>query len=490
VFLRLLGIVHLTAFASYAVQIISLNGAHGVLPTCNFLEQIARNVGEERFLFFPTVEWISSSDASLVAIAVGGTILSLLIMAGVATAPALIINAVLWLSIVTGGGEFTEFQSDGMLIEATVLSLFVAPWCLFEAPWPVRLGGAISAPSPMGIWLLRFFIFRFMFASGAVKLLSGDPTWANLTALQYHFETQPLPTPLAWYIQQLPAVVLKGMAVMMFVSELVAPLLIFGPRLARLTAFILICGLQFMIEGTGNYTFLNLLTVVIAVAILDDGLISRVLPRSLSSPILANNDAKVQWKWRRCLVNGAASLLFILAGSQLLSTLLGPYVVPRPIRACLIYLSPYHLADRYGLFAVMTTDRPEIVFQGSNDGKNWLPYVFSNKVDDLHDAPPWVAPHMPRLPWRLWFAAMTPARDNPWVLDLGKRVLEGSVDSFFARNPFADKPPRFLRALVYDYHFTDFKQRSQTGNWWWRDHERQFFPPVELRNGQLELAQP
>jgi len=489
-FLRLLGIVHLSGFSSYASQIISLNGSHGVLPTGALLGQVSATIGIERFFFFPTLAWLSSSDSALMAVAIAGSVLSLLIVGGVITGPALIANAILWLSIITGGGEFSEFQSDGMLIETTILALFVVPWCRFEAPWPVRMRGKrnTAAPSKPAIWLLRFFIFRFMLASGIVKILSGDPTWANLTALQFHFETQPLPTPLAWYMNQLPAVVLKGMVVMMFITELIGPFLIFGPRVARLVAFALFSGLQVMIESTGNYTFLNLLTFVMAIPVLDDKIVGRVFPKSLVEKIepVEKVETPQPAKIRKYLFNFSVAVFFLLAGSQLTLSVLG-FAVP-PMGAILYAIEPLHLVDRYGLFAVMTTDRPEIVFEGSNDGKTWQSYVFSYKVDDIHEAPPWVAPHMPRLPWRLWFAAMSPISENRWVLNLAQRVLQGSVYGFFEKNPFENHPPRYLRARLYHYHFTDFKQKAQSGDWWWRDNGREYFPPLELKDGMIEIA--
>jgi len=487
-YLRLLGLIHLSAFASYATMIIGLNGEHGILP-CSQLLSANVDLGFARFFFLPTLSWLNCSDAFLQGMTVAGVVASLLVVAGILTGPALTICLVLWLSIVAQGGEFTQFQSDGMLVEATLLTLFIVPWNVFEPPWPVReRWRRQGAPLPFGMLLLRFMVFRLMLAAGLVKLLSGDSTWADFSALQYHFFTQPIPTPLAWYANQLPPFVLKSFVAGMFVIELILPFLVWGPRLARLiaaTGFIL---LHLGISLTGNYTFLNYLSITLSIPVLDDVIVKKLLPAKLVSAIEAATTEPPQGLPKRFIQSGAAVLL-TLAGGQLLGTLIGTALLLTPV---LVILSPLEICNRYGLFAVMTTTRPEIVIQGSNDGVQWQTYEFLYKVsDDLKRPPPWVAPHMPRLDWRLWFAAMEPYQANPWVLNLLERMLQGQKEvlAFFSKNPFPDKPPRYVRALVYDYHFTDGKMMKVTGNWWWRDNERVYLPPLTLDGGTIAPAQ-
>jgi hypothetical protein len=276
----------------------------------------------------------------------------------------------------------------------------------------------------------------------------------------------------------------------MYVSELVAPLLIFAGRYPRIIAAFLICSLHLMIALTGNYTFLNMLSIVLCLPLLDDGIVSRVVPRWIIERIEEAQDDSGPQPLIRLVFNVVAAILILIAASQFASRTLG-IVVPEPLEITLERLSPFDLVGSYGLFAVMTTTRPEIVFEGSNDAKSWLPYEFKYKVgEDLRRAPPWVEPHMPRLDWRLWFAAMEPIEQNPWVLSLVQGLLAGSpdLDQFFVSNPFPSSPPKLIRAYVYDYHFATPYERKSTGNWWRRDNKRVFLPPVMLIEGRLKLA--
>lgn len=485
-FLRGLGIIYLSAFGSYAFQIIGLNGKNGILPTQDMLTQASLHYGLEKYWLFPTLAWLNSSDSFLQAITIIGSGLSCLVILGIATAPTLILLTILWLSLVTGGGEFTGFQSDGMLIEASVLSLFFAPWQWCEPPWPVPLKLRKQSPPPsLALWLLRFMLFRIMLVSGVVKILCGDLYWHNFTAMQYHFETQPIPTPLAWYAHHLPHWIHWLLVLGMFASELVAPFLIFCPRIVRLAGAVLMFLLHLSITLTGNYTFLNYLLMLLCLTLIDDRLIRSFLPRRLVMSIEKSTMASGAGVYRKLVFNLMAGIMFFLAGSRLVTSLCGGASVQPFVRLVLAAVTPWRLCDPYGLFAVMTTKRPEIVFQGSVDGVNWKSYEFKYKPgDDLKRAPPWVAPHMPRLDWRLWFAAMEPAQYNPWVLNLVKRLLTGTkeVQIFFVENPFPNAPPKYIRAFVYDYHFTDERTYRTTGCWWYRKNQRVFLPPLSLQD--------
>jgi lipase maturation factor 1 len=485
-FLRLLGLIYLSAFGSYAFQIIGLNGMFGVLPTADLLVAARDTYGDQAYWFFPTVEWLNSSDFALQAICWGGTALSVLVILGVATGPVLCLLCILWLSLCSGGGEFTGFQSDGMLVETTILTLFFVPWQWFEPPWPLpyRLLRQ-RPPSLWSLWLLRFMVFRLMFASGLVKILSGDSTWRDLTALDYHFETQPIPTPLAWYAHWAPEWLHKLSVLGMYVSEVIAPACIFLGRYPRIIAAALMALLHLMISLTGNYTFLNFLCMLLCLPLLDDRVVARVVPEWVVARISTAQDLSKPNAILRQANNVAVALLIGIAVCRFTGAML---LVPEVIRSALRFVQPFHLADSYGLFAVMTTTRPEIVFEGSQDGKTWKAYEFKYKVgDDLRRPPPLIAPHMPRLDWRLWFAAMEPVQESPWVLGLVRRLLQGAheVDMFFVENPFPGKPPLFIRAFVYDYHFSTPAERSQTGCWWRRDHKRVYLPPTALTEGGL-----
>jgi hypothetical protein len=495
-FLRLLGAIHLSAFGSYAFQILALNGSRGILPTCDVLHEISPDLGWLRFWMYPTVAWFNCSDATLQGITIAGVCLSVLVILGVTTAPSLVLLAILWLSLVTGGGEFTGFQSDGMLVELTVLSLFIVPWQWFEPPWPVPLKWRRQTPPPIfALWLLRFMLFRIMFISGVVKILSGDPYWRDLTALEYHYETQPIPTPLAWYADHFPEWIQKFSALFMFAAELIAPPMMFLGRRLRIAAFVPMFALHAGIALTGNYTFLNFILMLLCLTLIDDGLIKRILPQKL---IRAIEESQVEaphghWRVRTICFNAAVYAMFLIAGCRIIASMLTKDVLLPLYRVPLDVVQPLHLADSYGLFAVMTISRPEIVFQGSDDGVNWRSYEFKYKPgDDLKRPPPWVEPHMPRLDWRLWFAAMVPVEENLWVLSFVHRLLEGSPEMkiFFVDDPFPDHPPKYIRAFVYDYHFTDWETKSKTGQWWRRDNERMYIPPVMLVDGKLVGVKP
>jgi len=490
-YLRLLGLVHLSAFGSLALQILPLNGSTGIQPTGQMLAQAWQELGLEAFFYIPTLQWWNSSDTCLLSLCWVGSALSCLVILGICTGPVLVVLMVMWLSLVSGGGEFTAFQSDGMLVEATFLTLFYVPWQWLEPPWPVPMRfKQQTPPTKISLWLLRVMVFRFMFASGLVKILSGDPTWQDLTALDYHFETQPIPTPLAWYAHWLPKPIHKLFVFMTFVSELVAPILIFCGRMPRLVAVFLIASLHIMIGLTGNYTFLSFLCIILCLSLVDDSVIAKVLPRRLVKSIEDSQTTPSTKPVQDKFFWAVGMTMIVVAVSQFFQTVARP-LVPLPIKFMLATISPFRIADPYGLFAVMTTKRPEIVFEGTKDGKVWSSYEFKYKVgDDLKRPPPWVAPHMPRLDWRLWFAAMEPIENNQWVLEIVRQILCGtpSIQEFFVSNPFPDSPPVLLRAYVYDYHFTTPEERQRTGAWWTRDNKRLFLEPVACVHGGLVKA--
>ena len=496
-FLRWLGLVYLIAFLSLWSQLPGLVGQHGILPAAKFLDALRQGFGSERYWLFPTLAWLDSSDTFLRFLAGGGAFFSLLIALGIATAPSLIAAWLLYLSVVSVGGDFMSFQWDVLLLEAGFLSIFFAPWRLFAPPWrksPSRepasqeLGGATQGnrgveapPSSTILWLLRWLLFRFIFLSGSVKLLSGDPTWRNLTALKFHYYTQPLPTPLAWYANQLPDWFQKLSVLFMFGVELAVPFFIFAPRL-RFAAAALVASLQVLIGLTGNYTFFNLLTLGLCLLLLDDALLSRFLPHFLAARVGEASAAR-RPRGRRYVTAAVALVILPASVAQMAGRFWGGTVLPPPAIRLLNWLSPFHIVNGYGLFAVMTTSRLEIVVEGSMDGTTWSDYEFKYKPGDVRRPPPWVEPHQPRLDWQMWFAALGNYQENRWFVNFMVRLLEGSpaVLGLLQKNPFPTGPPRYIRALVYDYHFTDFATRRATGNWWRREFKGSYFPVASLR---------
>jgi hypothetical protein len=321
-----------------------------------------------------------------------------------------------------------------------------------------------------------------MFSSGVVKLASGDPAWRNLTALEYHYYTQPLPTRVAWYLHLAPAWFQHTSAAFMFFIELVIPFLILAPRLWRFVGGGFLILLQLLIALTGNYAFFNLLTLALCVLLFDDAFLARFFPRALEERLRATTSPPRRSPLRHW-VTVPITLIILAAGLLQLADVLAIQWLPPSAFQLLSDLQPLRISNSYGLFAVMTTTRPEIVIEGSNDGDTWLDYDFRYKAGDLRRAPRWVEPLQPRLDWQMWFAALGDYRGSPWISQLMLRLLQGSppVLALLERNPFPQSPPKYLRAMIYDYEFTTWSERQAEGVWWSRRLLGAYFPPVSLK---------
>ena len=474
-FLRLLGVIYFVAFASLAGQVMGLIGSGGILPAGEYLDAIAaRFDAPERFVLLPTLLWANHSDGFIQLLCVGGMLFSALVVFDIATLPAL---AALWasyLSLVNGGQDFLSFQWDVLLLETGFLAIFLSSFHILPRIERQR------APSMVIVWLLRFLLFRLMFMSGVVKLASGDPTWSNLTALDFHYWTQPLPTPLAWFAAQMPLWTKQLSTLVMFFIELVVPFTFFMPRRIRFTGAGLTILLQLMIILTGNYTFFNWLTIALCILLFDDDALRRWFSERFRN--IQQTRASVV---KRAIAAGLAAILVFLGGLQVLHLLdsrINPRDLPTPLADIYRRSSAFHLSNSYGLFAVMTTTRPEIIIEGSDDGEAWQPYTFRFKVGDVYRAPPIVAPHQPRLDWQLWFAALGSYQNNPWFVSLMRHLLLGSPEvlALLESNPFPDNPPAFIRARLYQYRFSDSGERANDGAWWVRQEAGLYFPAVSL----------
>lgn len=465
-FLRLLGAIYVAAFASLAVQIQGLVGSAGILPLEGYLEAAHEALGGAAYGVLPTLFWLNSSDTALVAGAVVGTLLGVLVILDRWTRPALVGLFALYLSYVYAGQDFMSFQWDSLLLEAGFLAIFLT-------------GG-----SRIVVWLYRWLAFRYFFLAGAAKLLSHDPTWRNLTALDYHFWSQPLPTPLAWYAAQLPHWLLAVGTAGTLLVELVFVFLVFLPRRPRALAACVLLLFQTLILLTGNYNFFNILSMSFCLLLLDDAALRRLVPRRLES-----------WVQRRAPHPGRASTALAAA----LAFLVVPVGIERiwevftrtqlPIvGAVATAVSPLSIVNTYGLFAIMTTTRPEITIEGSADGQSWREYVFRFKPGPVTRSLSWNIPHQPRLDWQMWFAALADVRASPWIVNLMLRLLQGSpsVLALFASNPFPEHPPRYVRATLYDYRFANRDMREATGQWWVRGPEGVYFPQVSLADFREE----
>jgi predicted DCC family thiol-disulfide oxidoreductase YuxK len=490
-YVRLLGLVYAIAFLSLFGQIVGLVGERGLLPAAGLLEDARNNFGAEAYRLFPTLAWISASDTALKFLCAAGAVFGFLAMLGVLTRPALACAWLFYLSLMNVGQDFLSFQWDALLLETGFLAIFFSPQAgkafdtkgLIEPPW--RRG--FPAVSSVVLWLQRWLLFRLMFLSGAVKLLSGDPSWRDLTALNYHYWTQPLPTPVAWYAAQLPEWFQKFSVATLFAVELAVPFLIFAPRRLRHFGALVMISLEVLIALTGNYCFFNLLTIALCLLLLDDSFLLARLPANLAARVrTATSAAKPALHQRptaKIARTALAAIILIVSGTQMLQVFRHGDLVPGFIREWPTRLAPFNLVNSYGLFAVMTTSRVEIVIEGSDDGQTWQPYEFKYKPGDLARRPAWVAPYQPRLDWQLWFAALGNYQANRWFTRLMTRLLQGAPEAtaLLGRNPFPDAPPRYIRAVSFQYRFTDFTTRRATGDWWQRDRERLYFPTISLR---------
>ncbi len=473
IFLRGLALIYLIAFVSLWTQIHGLSGQHGIIPAQRVVDSVKPVLAQarawEKFHIFPTLAWWSASDSSLTAYCATGVGLALLVLAGLAPAPALFLLWLIYLSLCCVCSPFLDFQWDILLLETGFLAIFFAPLQWLEKPFRQ------PPPSRLILWLLRWLLFRLMFESGIVKLLSGDAAWRNCTALTVHYETQPLPTWLGWYAHQLPHAAQTVCTAVMFFIELIVPFFIFaGRRLRHLAAGIFVF-FQTIILLTGNYTFFNLLTVLLCLALLDDeampvGPYLKFLTRRLSF------NTRVCWPW--LITVPLSAVIFWITSQELIATCGGPM----GNTGLLEWFQPFRSFNSYGLFRVMTMTRPEIIIEGSNDGKTWLPYEFKYKPGDLKRAPAFVAPHQPRLDWQMWFAALGSVQQNRWFINFEYRLLhnEPAVTALLAHNPFSTAPPRYIRAQLYEYHFTDFATRRRTGQWWRRDEPVTYLQAISL----------
>ena len=450
VFLRLLALVYLDAFVSFGVQARGLIGSHGISPIGQYLEAASRAVGPWNAVrLIPTMLWIAHTDAVVTWWPIVGAAVAIVLLLGFFERTALVVLFVMYLSICTAGQDFFSFQWDMLLLEAGFLAIFLGS-------------------SAVVIWLFRLLVFRLMFSSGAVKLLSGDPSWRSLRALDFHYFTQPIPTPVAWYMQQLPAWFQKYSTGGVFIIELGIPLLIFLPRRMRLIAAACLIFLQALILTTGNYAFFNWLSIALCLLLLDD----RALPGWIRG-------TRARGTPRRVAI--VVAVLVIGLGALQMAATFGA-TLPSPGLVALRLATPFGIVNTYGLFAVMTTVRQEITVEGSNDGVNWSDYEFRYKPGPLDRRPPWVAPHQPRLDWQMWFAALSTYRENPWFVSFLVRLLEGSPDvlGLLERNPFPKAPPRYVRAVMSSYRFTSWEERRRTGNWWKSAGSVMYVPAISL----------
>jgi len=456
---RGLGLVYLLGFLNALNQFPALLGEHGLLPVTRFLRGV-------RFPDAPSLFHFRYSDRLLRAVALIGIVLSLAIILGIPQAGPLwapmlawLVLWALYLSIVNVGQRFYSFGWESLLLEAGFLAVF--------------LGNSRTAPPLLVILLLRWLALRVELGAGLIKL-RGDSCWRDLTCMEYHHETQPMPNPVSWYVHRLPRGIHRVEVLGNYLAQLIAPVMLFLPQPVAAIGALVMIGTQAYLLTSGNYAWLNLLTMVIAFSAVPDslggGLVHRVVPTTLDQPPA----------WFVAAVI-ALTLLVVALSYWPVRNLLGT-------RQLMNYsFNRYHLVNTYGAFGRVTRERFEIVLEGAaddelSDHSVWLEYEFRGKPGDLRRRPPQVAPYHLRLDWLMWFAALSPRYSEDWFMPLIERLLAGdrAALALIRRNPFPVAPPRWIRARFYRYRFTTGTERQATGKWWAREPAGDYLAPVRL----------
>lgn len=494
--LRCLGLIYFSAFYSYLFQIKGLIGPQGILPADTYLPRVKAALGGIQALWYaPTLFWLGSGDRALMLVCWLGIVASIAAVFNLWPRLSFFLCWICFLSFVSAGQAFSSYQSDGMLLEAGFITLF------FASPG-LRPGlGAAYAPSRFSRFLLQWEWFRIYFGSGVVKLVSGDYSWRHFTAMDDYYQNGPLPTWVGWYVQHLPHKFHAFTTLLTLVMELGIVFLMFMPRHLRIICFWIVTPFQVVIILTANYTFLNYLVLVLGFLLLHDGYLRSLCSKLRLAPMLGKfnlpgrskdsgkpEETKVlfpQWqRWLLPVKRTATGLclwwVFYCTAALLLTEI--PHLDVLPMGPVLA-IEHLQIANQYGLFAVMTHERYEIEFQGSNDGQTWTPYPFRYKPQDPDKAPGIYAPYQPRFEWNLWFASLGSwqDRDSQFVLLTEQRLLTESpaVLKLFAANPFPAGPPQKVRAVIWQYWFTDLATKRATGAWWRREMLGLYAPPLE-----------
>ncbi len=460
VFERALAAVYLIAFLVAADQFRALIGANGLTPVPRFLRAVS-------FRQSPSLFHLRYSDGLFAAVAWSGAALSAAMLAGAGDAvplwAAMLLWAVLWalyLSIVNVGQTWYAFGWESLLLETGFLAVF--------------LGNASVGPPVLVLWLLRWLLFRVEFGAGLIKM-RGDRCWRDLTCLYYHHETQPMPGPLSWFFHRLPKPLHRVETAANHVAQLALPVLLFTPQPVAGVAALLIIVTQLWLVASGNFSWLNWLTIIIAVPAVGDGLAGTALPLP---PPPHTGPAPLWYEVLVIALTAAVVALSWLPARNLVS----------PGQLMNYSFNRWHLVNAYGAFGSINRVRLEVVVEGTvaeeiTDDTVWHAYEFKGKPGDPRRMPRQFAPYHLRLDWLMWFAGISPAYARSWFLPFVVKLLENDRATLrlLRRNPFPDAPPAHVRALLYRYRFTDLRRLRETGAWWERSLVREYLPPVSRR---------
>ncbi len=505
IFLRAIAAIYFSAFYSLLFQIKGLIGPDGIMPARDYLAAVSLQFPSSKFWYAPTLFWISSSSHVLMLVTGIGLAASIAAFVNLWPRLSFCVCFVCFLAFVAVASEFSNYQSDGMLLEAGFITLFFVPRGLMP-----RLGAA-TPPSRASLFLLQWEWFRIYFESGMVKLVSGDRQWRTLTAMDQYYQNGPLPTWIGWYVQHLPHWFQAASAAGTLVLELLIVWMLFLPRRLRIICFFIVTPWEVGVILTANYTFLNYLVLSLGFLLLDDKFLQRFVPARFRGAISQSSHAAPANEAREPAepvedesesssdritrlprtLRGYLNAIRLAVAAVMLTWIFydtSAEMIGIPFRTLPLPTLPIEalehlrIANQYGLFAVMTNGRYEIEFQGSNNGENWIPYLFRNKPQALNQAPRIYAPYQPRFDWNLWFASLGDWRQDDLVPLTEERLLENDKDvlMLFRSNPFPQAPPRYVRAVLWQYWFTTRAEKRATGNWWRRQLLGLYAPVLTL----------
>ncbi|MGW0946989.1 lipase maturation factor family protein [Streptomyces sp. NPDC002623] len=452
VFQRALAGVYLVAFLTAALQFRALLGERGMLPVPRFVEQVP-------FRRAPSLFHLRYSDRLFAACAWTGCAVSAALLAGLdgllplGAAMALwLVPWALYLSIVNVGQTWYSFGWESLLLETGFLAVF--------------LGNDEVGPPILVLFLMRWILFRVEFGAGLIKM-RGDACWRQLTCLYHHHETQPMPGPLSWFFHRLPKPLHRVEAAANHVTQLVVPFLLFAPQPVATAAASLMILTQLWLVASGNFAWLNWIAIVLAVPALELPGGQRSFP---AAPV-----------WYEAVVLAVAALLLFLSYHPVVNMLSRRQVMNRSF-------DPLHLVNTYGAFGSVSRIRYEVVVEGTLDDvpredSDWREYEFKGKPGDPRRRPRQFAPYHLRLDWLMWFAALSPSYAGPWFGALVERLLENDRDTLklLRGSPFPPgEPPRHIRARLFRYRYTTWRELRETGAWWQRTYVREYLPPTRL----------
>jgi hypothetical protein len=457
---RALGTVYLVAFLVAADQYEALHGEDGILPVTEFVDRVRFRDAPSLFHWLPT-------DTAIAACAWVGVALSVLAVTGLADAFGTPVSMAVWgalwllyLSLVNVGRTFYGFGWESLLLETGFLAIF--------------LGGMGTTAPDLVIWLLRWVLFRVMFGAGLIKL-RGDECWREFTCMFYHYETQPMPNPLSWHFDELPDWLHRASIGIHHVIELAVPFLYFAPQPIAAVAGLATIVYQGWLMVSGNFAWLNALTIVLAISTFDDGLLGGIGGLALPATTPVGTPLQV-------VIYGLVALVAVLSYWPVRNLVSSGQAMNRSF-------DPLHLVNTYGAFGSITRERYELVIEGTDeetitDDTEWRTYEFKGKPTDPGRRPPQWAPYHLRLDWQLWFAAMTARPRREWFPRFVGKLLDGNdaVRGLLAHDPFPDEPPTHVRVRRYRYEYTTGEERRETGDWWKREFVNEYYGPVSRRS--------